>query len=87
MARAWVTGPRERTFQGDNLISTWNVDFFGADMPNGPDSDVITTTFLPTDGIAAADDKVVDAVMAIATAKGYPLARTRVGFPATKRGT
>lgn len=68
------------------MVETYSVFFFGADMPS-VDSTVVTITIGPTDTLAAAKTKLIDAIMDASTALGYALVRTRVVVPSFERGS
>ncbi len=86
MARARAVGPRESTGEGDSLVETYQVTFFGADMA-ATDSTYVTITIGPTDTVTQAEDKLVTAMVDAGTALFYAMARTRCVYPAMKRGS
>jgi hypothetical protein len=91
MARARVIGPffdprAPDPVPGDDYVEHYRVAFYGTDLPV-VDYDEFSVVIGPTDNIATAQTKLVDAVLALATSRGYNVARTRVVFPDVQRGS
>lgn len=87
MARAWVLGVEDAEPDTNDLIIRLPVLFIGADVPRRVDRDMIQIRIVPTDTLVGVRTKLVDEVIALATAKGYSLVRTAVLVPAFERGS
>lgn len=92
--KAKVNPANEQTVNPDDTwTETHKVLFFGPELDQ-PDYSIITVTYGDSDTLAAAETKLVDAVIAEWNAVrgahglgGTNLARARVVFPAYKRGS
>ncbi len=91
MARAFVGSYNVQQIVAGGVADTFTVPlsvaFIGADVPRGVDADVIVVTLSFADTLAAMSTKIVDAVVARATALGYTVARTGVLMAGIAKGS
>ncbi len=91
MARAFVSQYNVREIATGGVADTFTVPlsvaFIGADVPRGVDASDIVVTLSFADTLAAMSTKIVDAVVAKATALGYTVARSGVLMAGMAKGS
>lgn len=84
MAQAIVHTVNSVTPEGNDLVYTFPIQFFGTDIQ--PDQSLGTVRIAPGDSDVTIQTKWTDVIVAEATRLGYSVARTAVRIPAYFRG-
>ncbi len=85
MAQALVHVITEVVPDGNDLVYTFPIQFFGTDLRQ-PDQSVASVRIAPGDTDTNIQTKWTDAIVNEATRLGYSVARTAVRIPAFMRG-
>ncbi len=85
MAQALVHVITEVVPDGNDLVYTFPIQFFGTDLRQ-PDQSVASVRIAPGDSDTLIQTKWTDAIVAEATRLGYSVARTAIRLPAYMRG-
>lgn len=86
MAKALVLRSERPVPDGDGVSVAFEVTYYGADLPNGPDLSTVVLNIQPDDTDAQLRAKLTAAVRAEATKLGYAVTAGGVRLPAIVRG-